>query len=248
MECGVVLAATGAAPQSHEVLLRSDPQVVRSRWTSVVARSLNVLLRTSMLERTQDLESYGALLNARPEFDLEFRYVAIPLDFEIPDSDQMFDAPTMRALVDLGRRMGGGSSRGRREAQHEPTCDGEEHVYLARQTSSRRLRPGLGRVQFEGGAFRFRTRDRRGRAFHGTNSANRLYRRLERFGFAHRSRSDRARDRVSGFLEADGASPAPTGGFGLALGDLDVWVTDYRRLKSRPHSMIEFILGCLLPA
>jgi hypothetical protein len=59
-----------------------------------------------MLQSIQDAETYVALIDARPEFDVVLRYVAIPQDFGIPDSDRMFDARTMRALVELGRRMG----------------------------------------------------------------------------------------------------------------------------------------------
>ena len=61
-------------------------------------------------------ETVTALLNARPEFDAVLRYVAIPQDFEIPDSDRMFDPHTMRALVELGRRMGANPSSWRTQA------------------------------------------------------------------------------------------------------------------------------------
>jgi hypothetical protein len=96
--------------------LRPDPKVVRSRWTSIAARSLEILLRTSMLQSIQDGETYVALIDRRPEFDAVLRYVAIPQDFGIPDSDQIFDARTMRALVDLGRQMGADPRSWRTEA------------------------------------------------------------------------------------------------------------------------------------
>jgi hypothetical protein len=96
--------------------LRSDPKVVSSRWTSIATRSLDILLRTSMLQSLQDGETYVALLDGRPELDAVLRYVAIPQDFEVTDSDQMFDARTMRALVELGRRMGANPRSWRTEA------------------------------------------------------------------------------------------------------------------------------------
>jgi hypothetical protein len=96
--------------------LRPDPMLVQSRWTTIAARSLSILLRTSMLESLQDAETVMALLDARPEFDAVFRYVAIPQDFEIPDSDRMFDPRMMRALVELGRRMGADPSSWRTQA------------------------------------------------------------------------------------------------------------------------------------
>jgi hypothetical protein len=69
-----------------------------------------------MLQSIQDGETYVALINARPEFDAVLRYVAIPQDFEIPDGDGIFDSRTMRALVELGRRMGADPESWRTEA------------------------------------------------------------------------------------------------------------------------------------
>ena len=96
--------------------LLPDPALVRSRWTSFGARSLSTLVRTSTLQSIQDLSTYLQAINALPAFDTELRYVAIPQDFPIPDSDEMFDAETMRALVDLGRRMGADPESWRTEA------------------------------------------------------------------------------------------------------------------------------------
>jgi hypothetical protein len=96
--------------------LRPDPKVARSRWTSIATRSLEILLRTSMLQSIQDGETYAALLDSRPDLDVVLRYVAIPQDFEVPDSDQMFDARTMRALIELGRQMGADPRSWRTEA------------------------------------------------------------------------------------------------------------------------------------
>ncbi len=86
--------------------LLPTPEVVRPRWTSVAVRSLDTLLRTSTLQSIQDTETFVRLINQRDEFDAEMRYVAIPQDFPIPDTEQMFDAEAMRALATLGRRMG----------------------------------------------------------------------------------------------------------------------------------------------
>lgn len=86
--------------------LLTDPKVVRSRWTSIAARSLNTLLRSSTLQSIQDADTFVQLINQRPEIDAEMRYVAIPQEYSIADSDEMFDAETMRGLVKLGLRMG----------------------------------------------------------------------------------------------------------------------------------------------
>ncbi|MGI9301119.1 MAG: patatin-like phospholipase family protein [Gammaproteobacteria bacterium] len=96
--------------------LLPDPKLVQSRWTSVAARSLSTLIRSSTLQSIQDAETYVRLINRHPEFDAELRYVAIPQDYQAPDSDQMFDANTMRELVRLGREMGANPASWRTEA------------------------------------------------------------------------------------------------------------------------------------
>lgn len=86
--------------------LLTDPKVVRSRWTSIASRSLNTLLRSSTLQSIQDAETFVQIIDQRPEFDAEMRYVSIPQEYSIADSDEMFDVETMRDLVKLGLRMG----------------------------------------------------------------------------------------------------------------------------------------------
>jgi len=96
--------------------LLTDAKVVRSRWTSIASRSLNTLIRSSTLQSIQDTETYVRLINRRPEFDAEMKYVAIPQDFPIADSDEMFDAETMRDLVKLGLQMGADPTSWKTEA------------------------------------------------------------------------------------------------------------------------------------
>lgn len=86
--------------------LLPDHELVSSRWTSIAGRSLNVLLRASTLQSIQDTETFIQMIDQVPEFDAEFRYVAIPQEFEIDDSDKMFDADVMRKLTALGREIG----------------------------------------------------------------------------------------------------------------------------------------------
>ncbi len=86
--------------------LLTDAKVVRSRWTSIASRSLNTLIRSSTLQSIQDAETFVQLIDKRAEFDAQLKYVAIPQDFPIADSDEMFDAKTMRDLVKLGLQMG----------------------------------------------------------------------------------------------------------------------------------------------
>jgi len=86
--------------------LLPDHKIVRSRWTEIAERSLSVILRASTLQTIQDTETYIRLINQLPEFDAEMRYVAIPQDYQIDDSDEMFDAEIMRKLANLGQKMG----------------------------------------------------------------------------------------------------------------------------------------------
>lgn len=96
--------------------LLTDAKVVRSRWTSIASRSLNTLIRASTLQSIQDAETYVRLINLQPEFDAEMKYVAIPQDFPIADSDEIFDAKTMRDLVKLGLQMGADPTSWKTEA------------------------------------------------------------------------------------------------------------------------------------
>ena len=96
--------------------LLTDTKVVRSRWTSIAARSLNTLLRASTLQSIQDADTFVNLVNQHPEFDAQMRYVAIPQDFPIADSDVMFDAELMKRLVKLGMKMGADPMSWKKEA------------------------------------------------------------------------------------------------------------------------------------
>ncbi len=94
----------------------SDPEVVQPSWVSIAARSLSTLTRTSTLQSIQDADTYVGLINQLPGFDAEMRYVAIPQDYEFPETDEMFHAETMRDLADVGRRMGSDPGSWRTEA------------------------------------------------------------------------------------------------------------------------------------
>ncbi len=83
-----------------------DPKVTASRWTSVAARSLSTITRASTLQSIQNTETYVRLIDQQAHFEAQFRYVAVPQDFPLPDSDEMFDVRTMRQLTALGREMG----------------------------------------------------------------------------------------------------------------------------------------------
>jgi hypothetical protein len=87
-----------------------DPEVTPAKWSSIATRSLVSLMRGSTLQTIQDTETFAQMINLRPEFDVKMHYVAIPQDYEIADTSNMFDQDKMRSLVHLGRKMGQSSS------------------------------------------------------------------------------------------------------------------------------------------
>ncbi len=56
------------------------------------------------------------MINMRSDFDVQMHYVAIPQDYEIPQTRNLFDAEKMRGLVDLGEQMGGNSASWKKRA------------------------------------------------------------------------------------------------------------------------------------
>ncbi len=96
--------------------LLPESSVVKPRWTSIATRSLSTLLRISTLQSIQDTETYIHLIDKLETFDAEFRYVSIPQEFPIDNSDEMFHTETMQKLVELGRKMGADSTSWETEA------------------------------------------------------------------------------------------------------------------------------------
>lgn len=74
-------------------------------WLDNVARSLSTAIRTSVQVTLRDLETTAALVQ-KAGHDIEFRYLAIPGEFQIPSGEQLFDPKTMQALGELGIELG----------------------------------------------------------------------------------------------------------------------------------------------
>lgn len=83
-----------------------EPEVVRPTWSSIATRSLNALMRGSTLQTIQDTETFAHMIDQRPEFDVEMHYVAIPQEYNIPETTDLFDKYKMRGLVELGEKLG----------------------------------------------------------------------------------------------------------------------------------------------
>jgi len=83
-----------------------EPEVTSPTWTAIATRSLDTLTRASTLQTLQDIETYTQMINLRSEFEVRMHYVAIPQDYEIPETRNLFDAEKMSRLVKLGEQMG----------------------------------------------------------------------------------------------------------------------------------------------
>ena len=93
-----------------------DPEVTTPTWDAIATRSLVSLMRGSTLQTIQDVETFAQLINKRSDFDVEMNYVAIPQNYEIPDTANLFDEQKMRDLVELGRKLGRDPSSWRQRA------------------------------------------------------------------------------------------------------------------------------------
>jgi len=86
--------------------LRIEPAVTRARWLSVAGRGLGTATHSLQLFAIHLLEREARELEETEGADVEFRWVAIPEDAPAKGTKEMFDQEYMRALEDLGRRMG----------------------------------------------------------------------------------------------------------------------------------------------
>jgi predicted acylesterase/phospholipase RssA len=83
-----------------------DPTVIPLQWPSILERTLKTAIKTSALQNIQDAETYVQLINDRPEFDAQLRYVAIPQSFPIKDTEEITNPETIQSLIELGLKMG----------------------------------------------------------------------------------------------------------------------------------------------
>jgi hypothetical protein len=86
--------------------LELDPDAISPTWSEITKRSIRSLLHSSILQTIQSAETFTKAANQRPELDVEMRFVAIPQDFEMTLSSNIFDKDIMQRLVELGEQMG----------------------------------------------------------------------------------------------------------------------------------------------
>ena len=95
--------------------LHVDAQVTHPKWTSIAARSLQTMMRSSMITSLRAIEQLAFEAQAVLGVDVEFRYVAIPGDAPKKKTHQLFERDFMIQLEQLGLEMGADPSSWRSE-------------------------------------------------------------------------------------------------------------------------------------
>lgn len=83
-----------------------DPSMTPLRWPSVLERTLKTSIKSAALQNIQDAETFVRLINERPEFDAQLRYVSIPQSFAMRDTVEIFNPENIQNLIELGLKMG----------------------------------------------------------------------------------------------------------------------------------------------
>jgi len=83
-----------------------EEQIVQPTWRSITEASLNTAIRASTISSLRQLEMQARLARAAG-FDVEFRYVCIPEDWQPPSQGlPPFDKGLMESLMKRGRELG----------------------------------------------------------------------------------------------------------------------------------------------
>lgn len=77
-------------------------------WPEVAARSSHVSIHLALATELRRIELFARWLESVTEAKVEFRYLAIPADFNLPPRDvkNLFDRDLMNQLADLGESLG----------------------------------------------------------------------------------------------------------------------------------------------
>jgi predicted acylesterase/phospholipase RssA len=83
------------------------PQLAGQGWASVALRSAQVISRYSLRTNLRLMQIAAELIGEDIGSPVEFRYIAVPPDVELPESDsRLFDQDLMFELHQLGYRLG----------------------------------------------------------------------------------------------------------------------------------------------
>ncbi len=88
------------------------PENTQLKWTSIVGRSLGTAIRSNLVLAMRDLETYAHAMRNKG-IDFEFRFIAMPNDFEVSPDAGFFDKDTMTRLGDIGEALGADPSNWR---------------------------------------------------------------------------------------------------------------------------------------
>jgi predicted acylesterase/phospholipase RssA len=83
-----------------------DAQITRPRWTSIAGRSLQTMMRASLITSLREIQRLAHEARTTLGVDVEFRYVAIPDDAPRKKTHELFEHDYMVQLEELGIKMG----------------------------------------------------------------------------------------------------------------------------------------------
>jgi len=89
--------------------IKAAKHPTESTWPDVATRSYQVMMRFAVASELRYAELFCRWLDACDVLDVEFRYIALPEDFEVPQlkiKKSIFDAALMDSLFDLGQALG----------------------------------------------------------------------------------------------------------------------------------------------
>ncbi|AHF00221.1 patatin-like phospholipase family protein [Thioalkalivibrio paradoxus] len=97
--------------------LDAKPELTQAAWVPVVRRSVAVLTSYSMRVTLRHMQFGAELLAQDLNTDVDFRYLAVPHDLELPESQhRLFDQELMHRLAAEGFRLGRDPSSWRSQA------------------------------------------------------------------------------------------------------------------------------------
>lgn len=85
---------------------RLDPRFIEGNWMPVAGRSVAASIHASTVAAIQQMWLRYRLAEVQHGVKTEFRWAAIPEDFELPHAEEMFDPRVTSALAELGEKMG----------------------------------------------------------------------------------------------------------------------------------------------
>lgn len=89
--------------------VKAAHHATEANWPSIAARSYQVAMRFAVASELRHAELFCHALDAGSPLQVEFRYIALPEEFEVPQLElkkNIFDSNLMGRLFDLGQELG----------------------------------------------------------------------------------------------------------------------------------------------